>query len=186
MDRLRTCFDRLGGGEPSVPNANLGRSRPILCGSGWRGGYGRRVQFRPAFGAVAVALVIMLAGCGSAPNGPRPTPSDSGPATPTASASIPADGVSLKELGFQHGPTDRLSLPRGFSLATSADQPDAVTLVISRPTAAELADYLRRTLPPAGFKIDSDLGETFTFSGFGWTGSFTGSGSSSALVLRPS
>ncbi|WP_152363168.1 hypothetical protein [Microlunatus speluncae] len=144
------------------------------------------MQLRPTAAAVAVVLVIMLSGCGSVPDGPRTTPTLSGgPASPTASPSIPLDGVSLKALGFEHGPVDRLSLPRGLSLTTSADQPSAVTLVISRPAAAELADYLRRTLPPAGFKIDSDLGETFTFTGFGWTGSFTGSGSSSALVLRP-
>lgn len=134
--------------------------------------------------------MIMLAGCGAPGNGPGPTPSVTGssPSTPAASASIPADGVSLKELGFENGPTDRLSLPRGLSLATAADQPNAVTLVISRPTAAELADYLRRTLPQAGFTIDSDLGDgaTITFTGFGWSGSFTGAGSSSALVLRPS
>lgn len=128
----------------------------------------------------------MLAGCASGSNGPGPTPTVSGgPASPTASASVPMDGVSLKELGFENGPTDRLSLPRGLNLATASDQPDAVTLVISRPSSKEVADYLRRTLPSAGFKIDSDLGETFTFAGFGWSGSFTGSGSSSALVLRP-
>jgi hypothetical protein len=151
----------------------------ITAGSRYR----RRVQLRPA--VLVVALMIMLAGCGAAPNGPRPSPTASGPATPTASASIPADGVTLAELGFEHGPTDRLSLPRGLSLTTSADQPDAVTLVIGRPTAEEVAGYLRRTLPPAGFTIDTDLGQTLTFSGFGWSGSFTGAGSSSALVLRP-
>lgn len=126
----------------------------------------------------------MLAGCGAAPDGPRPTGGTSTPA-PTASASIPADGVTLAELGFQNGPTDRVSLPRDVLFATSADQPNAVTLVIDRPSGEAVADYLRRSLPAAGFTIGSDLGTTLTFSGFGWAGSFTGSTDGSALVLRP-
>ena len=128
--------------------------------------------------------MIMLAGCSAAPNGTRPSGGPS-PSAPTAGASIPADGVSLAELGFQNGPSDRVSLPRGVSFVTSADQPNAVTLVIDRPSGDEVATYLRRTLPAAGFTIDSDLGATLTFTGFGWTGSFTGSAGGSALVLRP-
>ncbi|NYE73819.1 hypothetical protein [Microlunatus parietis] len=142
------------------------------------------MRFLRAGGLLAIMVMIMLAGCSAAPNGTRPTGGSSTPA-PTSSAAIPADGVSLAELGFQNGPSDRVSLPRDVSFVTSADQPNAVTLVIDRPSGAAVATYLRRSLPPAGFTIDSDLGTTLTFSGFGWAGSFTGSADSSALVLRP-
>ncbi|MFC7620634.1 hypothetical protein [Microlunatus sp. GCM10028923] len=143
------------------------------------------MRFLRAGGLLAVAVMIMLAGCSAAPNGTRPSGGPSTPA-PTTSASIPADGVSLAELGFQNGPSDRVSLPRDVSFVTSADQPAAVTLVIDSPSGEAVATYLRRTLPAAGFTVDSDLGTTLAFSGYGWTGNFTGSPGGSALVLRPS
>jgi len=126
----------------------------------------------------------MLAGCSAAPTGPGPSPSSSG-ASSAAPPPVPADGVSLEQLGFDNGPTDRIFLPRGVSLITSADLATSVTLVIDQPPAERVAGYLRQSLPAAGFKIDSDRGATLIFSGFGWSGSFTGAADSSALVLRP-
>ena len=60
-------------------------------------------------------------------------------------------------------------------------------MVLSQPSAAEVADYLRATLPAAGFTITNDdpAALAMTFTGFGWAGSFTGTATASAVLLRP-
>lgn len=129
-----------------------------------------------------LGLLVGLAGC-SAPLRPDlPTASPS-PAT----VDVPAGGVSLRELGFVNGPVDAFSLPRTAVLRTRVDQASGVTVVVSDPVALELAAYLRRTLPQTGFTVTADnpRGAAMTFSGYGWHGSFTGQGRSSAVILRP-
>jgi hypothetical protein len=66
------------------------------------------------------------------------------------------------------------------------DEPRAITVVLSAPAPREVADHLRQALPAAGFTVTGDDrdGATMTFSGFGWSGDFTGAGSVSAVVLR--
>jgi hypothetical protein len=100
---------------------------------------------------------------------------------------VPTDGVTLADMGFTNGPRESFSLPRTVVVTTRVDQPNTVTLVLGPPPPAEVAGYLRRALPAAGFAITADdqVGTTLTFLGNGWAGSFTGTGSASAVSLRP-
>jgi hypothetical protein len=139
----------------------------------------------------AISLVLLMAGgCGGEDPGPiepsvsrSPTASDA-----TAAVTIPADGVSLQMLGYLNGPVQQFSLPRSSVITAAVDQANNVTAVLTTPSATEVAAYLRRTLPMTGFTITSgddpaDLAMTFT--GYGWTGSFTGNQATSAVLLRP-
>ena len=136
---------------------------------------------RPAALLASVALAL-LPGCGATP---RPDLKSAPP--PSASATAPADGITLAQLGFRNGPAGAFSVPRTVVWTTSVDEPSGVTVVFSRPDAAVLADYLRRVLPGSGFVVTGDARATatLTFTGYGWHGSFTGAGASSALILRP-
>lgn len=163
--------------------------------------------------AVSVVAVLGLGACGaatgtddpspaaspsvttSAPNdpstgspSPSPTPTGTAP-SPTTSASPTASvsGITLRQLGFRNGPRDEFSLPSDLVLATSVDQPNVVTLVLARPSPQTVADYLRATLPANGFTIGAraEAGQALTFAGHGWTGAFTGTGTTTAIVLRP-
>jgi hypothetical protein len=100
---------------------------------------------------------------------------------------LPADGVSLQTLGYLNGPVQQFSLPRSSVLTVAVDQANNVTAVLSSPPATEVAAYLRRTLPRTGFTIvdDDPVGLAMTFTGYGWTGSFTGNETTSAVLLRP-
>ena len=105
----------------------------------------------------------------------------------TTTPTIPADGVSLQALGYLNGPVQEFSLPRSSVLSARVDQPNNVTAVLSGPPATEVAGYLRRALPMSGFTIvaDNPDGLAMTFAGYGWTGSFTGNETTSAVLLRP-
>lgn len=145
------------------------------------GGPGRRVA--------ALALLLagcgVLAGCGAEP---RPVPPAPSPSSPAPTAAVPADGLPLRAFGYTSGPLDAFSLPRSTVLTTSVDQPDNVTAVLSAPSAAELAAYLRRALPAAGFTVTAGAegtGASLTFTGRGWSGSVTGAEGAAAVVLRP-
>jgi hypothetical protein len=100
---------------------------------------------------------------------------------------IPADGVSLQSLGYLNGPVAQFSLPRSSAIIAAVDQANNVTAVLSFPSATEVAAYLRRSLPKAGFTVveDDPAALTMTFTGYGWTGSFTGSEATCAVLLRP-
>ncbi len=136
--------------------------------------------------AVAAALLgCILMGCSTGSS------SDSSPAPPASSStrppSIPSDGATLAELGFLDGPIQHFSLPRTAIVTAKVDQPNNVAVVVSTPSPTEIANYLRRALPAAGFKItaDSPQASTMTFDGHGWSGSFTGDNGASAILLRP-
>jgi hypothetical protein len=135
---------------------------------------------------VVVALLgCLLAGCSNGHS------SDSNPPRPTVSAArsptIPSDGITLAALGYLNGPVQQFSLPRTVVIRAKVDQPNNVTAVVSSPSPAELSSYLRRALPAAGFLItaDSPGANTMTFTGHGWSGSFTGDDRVSAVLLRP-
>ena len=145
---------------------------------------------RRLLGAISVVVLLATGGCEGGDPGPvvpsvspAPTPSDATPAV-----TLPADGVSLQTLGYVNGPVQQFSLPRSSVITASVDQPNNVTAVLSAPSATEAAAYLRRTLPRTGFTIvdDDPAGLAMTFTGHGWTGSFTGNETTSAVLLRPS
>jgi hypothetical protein len=134
----------------------------------------------------AVALLgCLLVGCSAGYS------SDFSPAPPSPSSvprpSIPADGITLADLGFLNGPIQQFSVPRTAVIAAKVDQTNNVAVVISSPTPAAVASYLRRTLPSAGFAITADdpTEKTMAFVGNGWSGSFTGDSRASAVLLRP-
>lgn len=112
----------------------------------------------------------------------------SSPSPPAPSRGPSAShGVTLRQLGFENGPLDAFSLPKDVVVSTSVDQPNVVTLVLARPSPRTVEGYLRTTLPEEGFTIDARSvgGGAMTFAGNGWTGGFTGTGATSAIVLRP-
>ena len=157
--------------------------------------------------AAAGVAVVCLGACGAGPDqtdppgttDPTPTsstpfstpepspPATSSPASPTSSPSASLSGVTLRQLGFTNGPLDEFSLPSDLVVSTSVDQPNVVTIVLARPSPQTVEDYLRATLPNEGFAIEghADAGGSMTFEGNGWTGGFTGTGATSAIVLRP-
>jgi hypothetical protein len=144
--------------------------------------------------AAAVLVLALLGGCGSGEDPPVPsgtaTPSPTsgvGPGPSVTPSSTPVDGVTLASLGFLNGPVRQLTLPRTALLSAAVDQTNNVTAVLTQPPPADVADYLRRTLPATGFTITADDpdGSALTFTGHGWTGSFTASDTTSAVLLRP-
>lgn len=112
---------------------------------------------------------------------PAPTP------TTGSSPSATESGLTLRQLGFENGPLDEFSLPSDLVISTSVDQPNVVTLILARPSPQTVEDYLRATLPGNGFTIDARPGarQAMTFEGHRWTGGYTGSGTTTAIVLRP-
>ena len=136
--------------------------------------------------AGSLVLVLVLAGCGGA----EPTVPAGADGTPTTAATavaapVPPDGLPLTAFGYASGPAG-FSLPRGTRLTAAVDQADNVTAVLSTPAPPEVAAYLRRTLPGAGFAITDDPGgTTLTFRGPGWTGSVTSGSGATAVLLRP-
>jgi hypothetical protein len=135
--------------------------------------------------AAVTLFVYLLVGCGAGPS------SDSTPAPPTVTAASPptihSDGTLLAALGYLNGPIEQFSLPRTVRVTTKVDQPNNVVAVMSSPSPAVVASYLRRALPAAGFDItmDNPAANTMTFAGYGWSGSFTGHDQVSAVLLRP-
>ena len=149
----------------------------------------RAPEPRRLLGAISVVLLLATGGC-SDPNSDPVVPSVSPVPTPidtTSAATLPADGVSLQMLGYVNGPVQQFSLPRSSVLTASVDQTNNVTAVLSQPPATEIAAYLRRTLPMTGFTIvdDDPAGLAMAFTGHGWTGSFIGNETTSAVLLRP-
>src|SRR5215210_4795957 len=132
-------------------------------------------------------VAAMLAACAGKAGVTPPTTE----ASTRRSVSVPADGVTLAAFGFTNGPVGEFSLPRSTVLAAKVDQGNNVAVVLSSPSPSEVADYLRRSLPVAGFDLRYDQSGTLTFDGHCWAGSFTstdkpaGTGASSAVLLRP-
>jgi hypothetical protein len=136
--------------------------------------------------AAATALLgCLLMGCSagsSSDSSPAPQP-----VSPARPPSVQVDGVTLAALGYLNGPIEQFSLPRTAVITAKVDQPNNVAVVLSSPSPAEVASYLRRALPAAGFTITAEdtAAKTMTFTGNGWTGNFTGNSRASAVLLRP-
>lgn len=130
-------------------------------------------------------LALALAGC-AAPAAPAVAPPAPAASSPAA-VRLPADGVLLRDFGYQFGPLDAFSLPRTSVLSAAVDQADNVTLVLAAPSPGAVTTYLRRALPAAGFRVTAGAssGTTLTFVGNGWAGSVTGSGDTTGVLLRP-
>lgn len=135
--------------------------------------------------AATVLVLVILGGCESGGT-PTPTMTDS-PGRIRTAVPVPADGVTLQSLGFRNGPVQQFTLPRTALVSATVDQTNNVTAVLTQPPPADVADYLRRSLPATGFTITADDpdGPALTFAGQGWTGSFTASETTSAVLLRP-
>lgn len=122
-------------------------------------------------------------------HGPR-RPSSSGPPHMEPSPSIPAGGQKLSTFGIANGPQDTFSLPASAVIAARSDRPALVEVAVNSPKAKQMYRYLTRALPAAGFTIDkrhrSATSPAISFGGNGWTGKFTGHGSTSGITLRPS
>jgi hypothetical protein len=134
-----------------------------------------------------MVAALVLGGCGSGEEPPVPPPTTGAPSpTPTA-VTVPADGVTLQSLGFLNGPVEQFTLPRTALVSAAVDQANNVTAVLGAPPPTDVAAYLRRALPATGFTITAEDPEALalTFTGHGWTGSFTASAATSAILLRP-
>ncbi len=127
---------------------------------------------------------VLLTGCSgpTRPADPAPEP------VSTASVAIPADGIALAAYGLVNGPVRQLSIPRTARIRVEIDQTNNVAAVIGEPPAAEVFAYLQQALPRTGFTVTAadPATLTLTFTGYGWTGRFTGDRVASAVLLRPS
>jgi hypothetical protein len=135
--------------------------------------------------AVVALFCCLLVGCSADYSSDSISPSPT--VSPARPPSIPSDGITLAALGYLNGPVRQFSLPRTAVIKAKVDQPNNVTAVVSSPSPAEIRSYLRGALPAAGFVItaDSPATDTMTFTGQGWSGSFTGGERGSAVLLRP-
>ena len=142
---------------------------------------------RRVLGGVVIAVLVFLVGCGSGEDPPVPPPATGTPSVSPTTVTVPADGVTLQSLGFLHGPAQQFTLPRSTLISAAVDQTNNVTAVLATPPPADVAAYLRQALPATGFTITADdpEGPALTFAGYGWTGSFTASETTSAVLLRP-
>jgi hypothetical protein len=141
---------------------------------------------RRVLGMMIMIGTLLLGGCGGSGSPPVPPPVTATPSR-TAAVSVPADGVTLRSLGYLNGPVEQFTLPRTALVAAAVDQANNVTAVLSSPPPSDVAAYLRRALPATGFAVTADDpdGPALTFAGHGWTGSFTAGEATSAILLRP-
>lgn len=137
--------------------------------------------------AVVVLCIPVTSAISACSGGGVPAATPPSPIVTPARVRIPADGLTLSDLGLVNGPVTAFSVPRGVGIVVAVDQPNGVSLVLKNLPASAIADYLRRALPGAGFAItrDDPATSTLTFTGSGWHGSFTGAENSSAVILRP-
>jgi hypothetical protein len=136
---------------------------------------------------MVMVAALVLGGCRSGEEPPVPPPATEAPNPTSTAVAVPRDGVTLHSLGYLNGPVEQFTLPRTALVSAAVDQTNNVTAVLSSPPPPDVAAYLRRTLPATGFTITADDPEALalTFAGHGWTGSFTGSKATSAILLRP-
>ncbi|VEP39390.1 hypothetical protein TLA_TLA_00798 [Tessaracoccus lapidicaptus] len=127
---------------------------------------------------LGLAALLAVTGCAAAPaSTPGPNPA------PAAAATAPAGGVLLTDLGFTHAPAG-FSLPRTVVIDEAINAGNNVTVVLTQPSGAEVADYLRRHLDAMGFTITADGGGSLLFESATHDGAFTVTDGLAALSLR--
>lgn len=126
-------------------------------------------------------LVVVLTGCAGAAEAPSPASTDTSVAS--SQGTPPPSGAGLRDLGFRHGPDD-LWLPEELEIVERVDVANNVTLVIANPPGTEVAAWLRKELPRAGFRITADGADSLLFRRGEWQGAFTVTGDHCALSLR--
>ncbi|MDO5683253.1 MAG: hypothetical protein Q4G46_10550 [Propionibacteriaceae bacterium] len=126
-----------------------------------------------------LVVVLTLAGC----SGQRPIPVP--PPTPSMSAvAVPPGGVSLRELGFEHGPAALITIPESTRLGLRVDQPNMVTMTFLAPDGLVIGSWLGEHLADGGFRVTAESAEGLIFEGYAWSGAFTAHPDGSALTLR--
>lgn len=139
----------------------------------------RRAVARALLVCAPLVLAVALVGCTTGT--PAPTPS---PVPSVSAVAVPAGGISLTGLGFQNGPAAAVTLPAEVRLGLSVDQPNMVTMTFLAPDGAAIGEWLRTHLAEGGFRITASSEDGVVFEGYGWSGAFTMSETSSALTLR--
>lgn len=125
-----------------------------------------------------LAALGWAAGCsdaGAGPTGPAPAI--------TVAASIPADGVALRALGYRFAPDD-FSVPSSSIITQRVDQQNTVVAVFTAPGGLDIAQYLRDTLPAQGWTITADDNNSLLFERGEVRGAFTVTGAFAGLSLR--
>lgn len=157
----------------------------VMCGDAARRAATRRLGLgivKTYRRRMAVAAVLVgaagLGACSAAQPAPTPAPSSS-----AAEASTPADGVTLRDLGFRNAP-EGFSVPKGLSVEQVVDQPNVVTIVSSGPVAHEIAPYLRANLAGMGFTLTGDAEGSLVFHDSVWDGALTSANELVGLTLR--
>ena len=93
--------------------------------------------------------------------------------SPLPPAPSPAEpGVCLDQLGFSHGPADRLCLPADVALADRYDADRTLIALGAATDGPAVRAYLEATLPGLGWEV-TGAGQTgLTFRLSPWSGSF--------------
>ena len=119
---------------------------------------------------------LALAGCAAPAAQPALTQA------PTSTSS-PAGGVALRGLGFRNAPAD-LYAPGGSSVAVVVDQTNNIVATFTEPDADALLAWWRSVLPPQGWTITADGGDSLLFERGDLRGAFTVTGDLAALTIR--
>ena len=132
--------------------------------------------------AVAVMVLLLVAGCAPSRGGAVPSPS-------TASATpAPVGADTLANLGFEYGPRN-FRLPKGLAITLRVDHVNNITLLTEPDTSGQVHDFLADNLSASGFTVTGNAKGSLTFVSNrgdtkGWSGAFTSSDKAAGLTLR--
>ena len=132
--------------------------------------------------AVAVMVLLLVAGCAPSRGGAVPSPS-------TASATpAPVGADTLANLGFEDGPRN-FRLPKGLAITLRVDHVNNITLLTEPDTSGKVHDFLADNLSASGFTVTGNAKGSLTFVSNrgdtkGWSGAFTSSDKAAGLTLR--
>ena len=132
--------------------------------------------------AVAVMVLLLVAGCAPSRGGAVPSPSAAS-ATPA-----PVGADTLANLGFEYGPRN-FRLPKGLAITLRVDHVNNITLLTEPDTSGKVHDFLVDNLSASGFTVTGNVKGSLTFVSNrgdtkGWSGAFTSSDKAAGLTLR--